>query len=129
SERDKGSIFSVSVSLYKGSLAILWELQEASNISIIPGVGNKFAGMKKYFKNANIRREFTNYCAREEKGWFTSSYKYAEENNYTPDSIMYLITSSGYHSSEKNKLKEFKYKIDESGKKVSKREYILLTIK
>ncbi|WP_373436465.1 hypothetical protein [Metamycoplasma equirhinis] len=129
SERDKNGWFSLSVTLYKGSKAILWEIQEASNIGIIPGIGNKFGGMKKYFTNEKIRREFTNYCVKQKSTWFSSSYEYAEENNYTPDSIMYLITSSGYHSSEKNKLKEFKYKIDESGKKVSKREYILLTIK
>ena len=44
---------------------------------------------------------------------------------------MYLITSSGYHPSESSKLTKFKYKVSEDGKpyEVTKKEYILMTIK
>lgn len=119
-----------SVTIYKGTRAILWEIQEGTNISSIRVINSKFSGMQKTFTNEKLRREFTNYCVSV-SGWWSKTYKYYEEEDYTPDAIMYLITSSGYHPSESSKLTKFKYKVSEDGEpyEVTKKEYILMTIK
>ncbi|AXE60857.1 hypothetical protein DA803_02005 [[Mycoplasma] phocae] len=112
------------VGLYTSKTAILWEIQEGSGLKWI---SNVFKGMQNYFLHTNIRRELTNYVDR--KGTF--NYYYAQEENYTPSSIDYLIVTSGYHSSEQNKLVPFKYKVTKDGqtRTISKRDYILLTIR
>ncbi|ACF07306.1 SGNH/GDSL hydrolase family protein [Metamycoplasma arthritidis] len=126
-DREKGFI-----TLYKGTRAILWELQEGTNLKWIPYINSKFQGMQRYLTDAKIRNEFNNYYIKYESKWFFSStYTYYEEENYTPDSIMYLINSSGYNEKEQDKLKPFKYKVTENGAEndISKKEYVLLTIK
>ncbi|WP_412031241.1 hypothetical protein [Metamycoplasma buccale] len=116
------------VNLYKGTRSLMWEIQEGQNLSWIPGVGNKFSGMQKYFDN--VRKEFNNYVTKV-TGWFGNNYHYYDESNYGPDSITYLINSSGYNEKEKDKLKTFKYKVTENGEanSISKKEYILMTLK
>ncbi|MDC8914254.1 hypothetical protein PR250_00860, partial [Metamycoplasma hyosynoviae] len=132
SDRDRSTGIT-SVTLYKGTRAILWEIQEGTNLKAIPFISSKFSGMQRYFTNEKIRREFTNYCIEEHSSWFGlhKTWTYYEEDNYTPDAIAYIITSSGYHSSENHLLKPFKYKVTEDGtsNSISKKEYILLTIK
>ncbi|PZW00614.1 hypothetical protein [Metamycoplasma auris] len=123
-----------TINLYKGKRAILWELQEGTNLKWIPGVGNKFSGMGGYFKDLHERRQFTNYLKDESGGFlgFFKTYTYYEESNYGPESITYIITSSGYNDSESSsQLKDFKYIVDEKeqNKRISKKEYILLTLK
>ncbi|WP_369085922.1 hypothetical protein AB5V95_00215 [Metamycoplasma spumans] len=127
SERDPGRWYNTKISLYAGTRSILWELQEGTNIKAIPGVSSKFAGMQYYFSNSDIRRQFTNYVIAD--SWKGATYY--NENNYTPDAIIYIITSSGYHDSEKSRTKQFKFKVTENGQanEISKAEYILLTIK
>ena len=116
------------LNLYSGVRSILWELQEGTNLKWIPIIAGKFSGMQRYFGNANIRREFSNYIIS--KG-FIGGYKYYDESNYGPDSIMYLTVTSGYNEKEKGLLKPFKFKVKENGNinEVSKKEYILMTIK
>ncbi|WP_258456674.1 hypothetical protein [Metamycoplasma hominis] len=59
------------------------------------------------------------------------SWEYYNEENYGPESITYLIATSGYNKSESSKLKNVNFKVKEDGKpnEVSKKEYILMTIK
>ncbi|AXE60805.1 hypothetical protein DA803_01735 [[Mycoplasma] phocae] len=123
SNRDAG----FKIGLYSSTVAILWVLQEG-----LPGFAqiflpNKNVGMQNYFKDENIRREFTNYA----KSSSIFGYTYFDESNYDPSSIDYLIVTSGYHSSEQEKLTPFKYKVTKDGKEktISKKDYILLTIK
>ncbi|MGC7154165.1 SGNH/GDSL hydrolase family protein [Metamycoplasma hominis] len=120
-----------TLSLYQGTRAILWEFQEGTNLKAIPGVSSKFTGMQAYFKNPERRREFTNYVYNETRGWLFSSWEYYKEENYGPESITYLIATSGYNKSESSKLKNVNFKVEENGKpnEVSKKEYILMTIK
>ncbi|ENY69327.1 Hypothetical protein, predicted lipoprotein [Metamycoplasma auris 15026] len=124
------------VNLYSGTRALLWELQEGTNLKWIPGVGNKFYGMAGYFKDLNERRQFTNYLKDETSGFlgFGKKYVYFTEDDYGPESITYIITSSGYNEKEKEQhLKDFKFKYSvdekEKSKRISKKEYILLTLK
>ncbi|BAP39608.1 GDSL-type esterase/lipase family protein [Metamycoplasma canadense] len=119
------------INLYTGVRSILWELQEGTNIKAIPGLGSKFSGMQRYFTSERDRRQFTNYSTAE-TGWlFVKNWEYFNENNYGPESITYIITSSGYNEKERNHLKNFKYKVKENGKEneISKKDYILLTLK
>ena len=83
--------------------------------------------MQRYYTNEKIRREFTNYVQKKNK----NKYHYYNEDNYTPDSITYLIVTSGYNKSENHLLKPFKYKVTENGEthSISKKDYILMTIK
>ncbi|MCV3753268.1 hypothetical protein OF364_00345 [Mycoplasma enhydrae] len=124
SKRERGNL----INLYSGGRAILWELQEATNLSLIPGIGSKFGGLQRYFKKPVDLRQFTNYAIK--RGFFTGT-TYFNENNYGPESIMYILISSGYKESEKDRLKNFKFKITEDGEAgvISKKEYILLTLK
>ncbi|TPR54321.1 SGNH/GDSL hydrolase family protein [Metamycoplasma neophronis] len=125
--REPGKWYNTSVSLYSGTRAILWELQEGTNIKAIPGVSSKFSGMAYYFKEDDIRRQFTNYLISDRSRW-----TYYNEANYTPASIIYLIVTSGYNDSEKDLwLSNFKYKVTEDGQPntITKREYILRTLK
>ncbi|WP_427902792.1 hypothetical protein [Metamycoplasma alkalescens] len=113
------------LSLYTGTRAILWEVQEGTNIRAIPFLSSKFSGMQAYFKKQDDRRQFTNYAISNKGGW-----KYFEEDNYGPESITYIITSSGYSHEEKDKLKPINFQVDEQNKeKISKKEYVLLTLK
>lgn len=119
------------INLYSGVRSILWEIQEGTNISAIPFLSSKFSGMQSYFKNEVNRRQFTNYV-KSESGWgLWKSWSYFEENDYGPESITYIIISSGYNQSEMNKLTKFKYKVRENGPEyeISKKDYILLTLK
>ncbi|WP_405311416.1 hypothetical protein LQ356_02990 [Metamycoplasma faucium] len=128
SERDNVKWYQLTkVSLYSGIRSILWEIQEGTNLKSIPGVANKFSGMQRYYTNEKIRREFTNYVQKKNK----NKYHYYNEDNYTPDSITYLIVTSGYNKSENHLLKTFKYKVTENGEthSISKKDYILMTIK
>lgn len=128
SERDNVKWYQFTkVSLYSGIRSILWEIQEGTNLKSIPGVANKFSGMQRYYTNEKIRREFTNYVQKKNK----NKYHYYNEDNYTPDSITYLIVTSGYNKSENHLLKPFKYKVTENGEthSISKKDYILMTIK
>ena len=128
SERDNVKWYQLTkVSLYSGIRSILWEIQEGTNLKSIPGVANKFSGMQRYYTNEKIRREFTNYVQKKNK----NKYHYYDEDNYTPDSITYLIVTSGYNKSENHLLKPFKYKVTENGEthSISKKDYILMTIK
>ena len=128
SERDNVKWYQFTkVSLYSGIRSILWEIQEGTNLKSIPGVANKFSGMQRYYTNEKIRREFTNYVQKKNK----NKYHYYDEDNYTPDSITYLIVTSGYNKSENHLLKPFKYKVTENGEthSISKKDYILMTIK
>lgn len=128
SERDNVKWYQFTkVSLYSGIRSILWEIQEGTNLKSIPGVANKFSGMQRYYTNEKIRREFTNYVQKKNK----NKYHYYDEDNYTPDSITYLIITSGYNKSENHLLKTFKYKVTENGEthSISKKDYILMTIK
>ncbi|AWX69547.1 hypothetical protein [[Mycoplasma] anseris] len=128
SQRDSNGF----INLYSGVRSILWELQEGTNIKAIPGLSSKFAGMQ-YYLEEKYRREMNNYIIDYHWEWskFKYVYDYYNEDNYGPDSIMYLIVSSGYNEKEKNKLKPFKFKISKNGQpnEISKKEYILLTLK
>ncbi|AWX42637.1 Uncharacterised protein [Metamycoplasma cloacale] len=117
------------INLYSGVRSILWELQEGTNIKSIPGLSSKFAGVQ-YYLNANYRREMNNYVISE-SGWLIKSWKYFNEETYTPDAIMYIIATSGYNDAEKSKLRPFKFKVTEDGtfNQISKKEYVLLTLK
>ncbi|MBN0970938.1 SGNH/GDSL hydrolase family protein [Mycoplasma phocoeninasale] len=110
--------------LYTSRLSILWEIQEGSGLRL---AGRAFKGMQSYFYHDGIRREFTNYLDYKRALY----YYYPDEDNYTPSSIDYLIVTSGYNSSEQSKLAPFKYKVTADGtiNQISKRDYILLTIK
>ncbi|AXE60806.1 hypothetical protein DA803_01740 [[Mycoplasma] phocae] len=140
SNRDKGGL---EIGLYSSTAAILWMLQEGlpAGSSIIANafLSGKKIGMQNYFKNDNIRREFTNYVKSSESYFIIgTTYTYFNEGDYDPSSIDYLIVTSGYNSkdpklSEQNNhnLTKFKYKISEDSKEysISKKDYILLTIK
>ncbi|QJG66522.1 hypothetical protein HGG64_02305 [Mycoplasma phocoeninasale] len=121
------------INLYSGSRALLWEIQEGTNLKLIPFIASKFSGMQYYFTNTDIRREFTNYLRSYSNGFFGigATYTYYQENDYDPSSIEFIINTSGYNENEKNKLKEFGYIVDanNTSKRISKKEYILLTIK
>ncbi|WP_427902772.1 hypothetical protein [Metamycoplasma alkalescens] len=119
------------INLYSGTRAILWELQEGENISWIPGINNKFSGMQTYFKDPEERRQFTNYLIKDNVIWPFRKTEYFDEDTYGPESITYIIVTSGYNKEEKNNQPtEFKYKIDlNNNKKITKKEYILLTLK
>ncbi|WP_330463253.1 hypothetical protein [Metamycoplasma gateae] len=128
SERD---VSRRKINLYTGVRSILWELQEGTNISAIPFINSKFSGMQRYFGSIRHRRQFTNYV-KKETGWgFWKTWHYYDENDYGPESITYIITSSGYKLQEENKLTKFKWKVRENGPQyeISKKEYILLTLK
>ena len=128
SERDNVAWYQLTkVSLYSGRRSLLWEIQEGTNLKSIPFIANKFSGMQKYFTNEKIRKEFTNYVQKQ-KG---NKYHYYNEDNYGPDSITYLLVSSGYNEKENHLLKPFKYKVSENGEinSISKKDYILMTIK
>ncbi|AXE60804.1 hypothetical protein DA803_01730 [[Mycoplasma] phocae] len=128
-KRDSNSL----INLYSGTRSILWEIQEGTNIKFIPFLAGKFSGMQYYFTNENIRREFTNYLKSYSRGLFGigATYTYYKEEDYDPGSIEYIINTSGYNESEKDKLKEFNFIVDANnqGKRISKKEYILMTIK
>lgn len=128
-QRENGGF--TELNLYSGGRAILWELQEATNLKLVPGIASKFSGMQRFFKPTDHLRQFTNYLIEEKKGLFFSSYIFFEEKNYGPESINYIIVSSGYNEGEESKLKNFKYKVTEDGQEnaISKKEYILLTLK
>ncbi|WP_444704837.1 hypothetical protein ACT1UH_02395 [Mycoplasma sp. 332] len=119
------------INLYTGVRSLLWEIQEGTNISAIPFLSSKFSGMQSYFTKDIDRRQFTNYAVSESGFWFVKSWTYFDDSNYGPESITYLITSSGYNDKEKGNLTRFKYKISEVGQayEISKKEYILLTLK
>ncbi|MBN0970941.1 hypothetical protein [Mycoplasma phocoeninasale] len=129
SKRESGLI-----GLYTSNTAILWILQEGVS-SFISLLTNKTIGMQNYFRNENIRREFTNYAISSS---FFSGTTYFNEDNYDPSSIDYLIVTSGYNEmddiikdAKNNNLTRFKHKITKNGKAydVTKKEYILITIK
>ncbi|PYF42532.1 hypothetical protein [Metamycoplasma alkalescens] len=125
----KGIEFS-TLSLYTGVRSILWEIQEGTNLKAIPFISSKFTGMQAYFKKESDRRQFTNY-AISESGWFIKKWTYFDEKNYGPESITYIITSSGYNEKEKDKLTQINFQTNEKDtkKRISKKEYILLTLK
>ncbi|WPB50646.1 hypothetical protein R9C05_00600 [Metamycoplasma subdolum] len=111
--------------LYRSSISLWWEVQEADFLQLAAGQTG-FWGMKKYFDNDHIRRQFTNYLVNK-----VLKSTYYEEDTYTPDSLMHILYTSGYNQAEQNLLTKFKYKVTEDGKpnEISKKEYILLTIK
>ncbi|MBN0970939.1 SGNH/GDSL hydrolase family protein [Mycoplasma phocoeninasale] len=127
--RDSSSL--IYAGIFKSNVAILWEIQEGTGLRWI---SSKFKGMREHFTNENLRREFTNYIQWSD--W--RKYHYPKEGRYTPDSIDYIISSSGYRIDDpvlkdpqyKN-LTKFMFKVSTSGKEyeISKRDYILLTIK
>ncbi|AZG68684.1 hypothetical protein [Mycoplasma struthionis] len=129
-DREKGP----TLALYSGTRSILWELQEGTNLKFIPGIAAKFSGMATYFTSDWRRREFTNYIRDWYGGFFGlgARYYYYDENNYTPESIIYIIQSSGYNKNETtSRNTQFKYAVDENNKskRVSKKDYIMMTLK
>ncbi|QJG66523.1 SGNH/GDSL hydrolase family protein [Mycoplasma phocoeninasale] len=122
-ERETSSL--IYAGLYRSKISILWEIQEGTNLK---WAYKKFSGMNTHFTTDFLRKEFTNYVQYID---WKYKYHYPKEERYTPDSIDYIIASSGYKDSEKDKLTPFKYKVTANGKEgqISKRDYILLTLK
>ncbi|MBN0919267.1 SGNH/GDSL hydrolase family protein [[Mycoplasma] gypis] len=118
-ERENGFI-----GMMYSKIAIMWTILEdkASVINV-----NKFLGGK--ISNAKIRNEFVDYY--NDYSWW-KGYKYPDENTYKPDSIIYIISTSGYKDGDPEAKKvdlNINFAIDKAGTKLTKREYILKTIK
>ncbi|WP_438341764.1 SGNH/GDSL hydrolase family protein [Mycoplasma sp. 3341] len=131
-DREKGVI-----GMFTSDIAIFWALQEdyASSFSLNKFLGAYFKGNKDTaLKYRWIRDELNQYYISD-KIWswsdFKYVYKYADENNYSPDSIFHILMTSGFKAGDP-KATSLYINFDAYGDgrpHITKKEYVLKTIK
>ncbi|QJG67088.1 SGNH/GDSL hydrolase family protein [Mycoplasma phocoenae] len=109
------------VGMLTSNSAIYWVIQEDKAYSVPVNIG-----LGKLLKNAKIRNEFHSYYNSHK--WY-KGYSYANESNYKPDNVLYILTTSGFNKNDKSAKgisTDVNFYIN--NKKLSKREYVLKTI-